>query len=315
VATGWDLRNAQTVRANNFGFVSERDFVADPQAVAVIGDSFVEASMLEPAHRPAEQLADALSRSRPVYGMGVPGSALLDDAERICMAAKRLDVRDYVVVLEASDVRQSLCGSGNIHGPCLDRQTLAPSTELHPAPTPLKRLVRHSALAQYVFSQLKLDARRLLDNAFVRAVPQEPPAPPQAAPVAGAADAQGPTPAQLQQVQALAQAFLARAEPCVRGRMVLVVDGRRERDAPAVERPLVREIRAERRAFIELLRARNSPHMIVIDADPVYREHTTRSPLSIVVGPYDEHLNRIGVNLLMSAAARALQGDAQARGP
>ncbi|MBK9234562.1 MAG: hypothetical protein IPO19_00270 [Rhodoferax sp.] len=51
--------NAQTLRANNFGFASEIDFVPDPQAVAFIGDSYVEASMLGAADRPGAQLARA----------------------------------------------------------------------------------------------------------------------------------------------------------------------------------------------------------------------------------------------------------------
>lgn len=309
VSTGWDLRNAQQHRANSLGFSSDREYVPDARAVAVIGDSFVEASMLEPAYRAAEQLAAALQQSRPVYGMGMLGSAVLDYAERVCYAAKHLDVRDFVVVLEAGDVRQSLCGSNNVHGPCLDRQTLQASTELHAAPSLAKRIVRHSALAQYVLGQLKVDPQRLMEKAFKLAAPVEParaeraPAPPKAAlPTL-------PTPTQLRQVRAIVDAFLARTEPCVRGQLVLLVDGRRERDEPlVVASTQAREIRAERRAFIDMVRARNVRGVTVVDAEAVYRAHTSRSPLAIVVGPYDGHLNRIGIGLLMNAAASVLRG-------
>lgn len=307
-STGWDLRNPQSLHANNMGFLAERDFVPDPTAVAVIGDSFVESPMLDSEFRAPEQLADALRRSRPVYGMGGSGSSTLDYAERVCFAAERLQVRDFVVLLEASDIRQSLCGSGNVHAPCLDRQTLEPRTELHEPPSAIKRIARHSALAQYLFGQLKANPERLIERAFARSVPAEPGT--EKAPAAPAGVVTPPpeiaTPAQAAMVRAVGEAFLARAQPCVRGRLVLLVDGRRENQPPPVERPIVREVRAERRAFIDWMRERQPPGFTVIDADAMYHEFTSNSPLALVVGPYDAHLNRIGLNLLMTSAARVL---------
>lgn len=313
-STGWDLRNPQSLRANNLGFLAERDFVPDPQAVAVIGDSFVEAPMLDPPYRSPEQLADALRRSRPVYGMGGSGSSTLDYAERVCFAAERLQVRDFVVLLEASDVRQSLCGSGNVHAPCLDRNTLEPRTELHQAPSAIKRIARHSALAQYVFGQLKANPERLLERAFARSVPVEPgnekahaaAATASAPPAVRTPPPEVATPQQMAMVRAVGEAFLARAQPCVRGQLVLLMDGRRENQPPPVERQIVREVRAERRAFIDWMRERQPPGFTVIDADAMYHEFTSHSPLALVVGPYDAHLNRIGLNLLMNSAAQVL---------
>ncbi|HEY8908237.1 MAG TPA: hypothetical protein VIM63_19650, partial [Rhodoferax sp.] len=162
-ATGWDLRNAQTLVANNLGYAAHRDFVRDEHAVALIGDSFVEASMLPGADRPGEQL-ERLLRSRPVYAMGVPGTCLLDYAERIRYAHEQLGVRDFVIVMERGDVKQSLCGSGNNNGPCLDPKTLAPRIETLPPPGTVKRLLRHSALAQYLVSQIRLTPQALLDQ-------------------------------------------------------------------------------------------------------------------------------------------------------
>ncbi len=85
-------------------------------AVALIGDSFVEASMLPAQERPGAQLERALVPTRPVYAMGVPGTALLDYAERIRLAHERFGVRDFVLLMERFDVRQSFCGSGNVGG-------------------------------------------------------------------------------------------------------------------------------------------------------------------------------------------------------
>jgi hypothetical protein len=64
-ATGWDLRNAERLQSNNWGFAAARDFLPDPRAIALIGDSYVEASMLPVSDRPAAQL-ERLLHARPV---------------------------------------------------------------------------------------------------------------------------------------------------------------------------------------------------------------------------------------------------------
>lgn len=160
-ATGWDLKNAQKNCTNNLGFLADRDFVHDPQAIALIGDSFVEANMLPAPERLAAQLETRL-KGRPVYALGGPGSSLLDYAERAKFAAEKFGTRIFVFVLERGDVKQAICGSGNIHGPCIDAKTLLQKVETQPPPNDVKRLVRQSALAQYVFSQLKFDISKVL---------------------------------------------------------------------------------------------------------------------------------------------------------
>lgn len=134
VSTGWDLRNPQQLRGNNLGFASDVDFVPDAGALALIGDSYVEASMLDARHRPAAQLQARLGPRRAVYGMGTPGTALLDYAQRVRFARERLSVRDFVVWLEGGDARQALCGSGNVVSRCLDPRTLQPAIQRRPPP-------------------------------------------------------------------------------------------------------------------------------------------------------------------------------------
>jgi hypothetical protein len=302
VATGWDLRNPQTLTANNLGFASDQDFRPEPGAVALIGDSFVEASMLSRADRPAAQLARALAGTAPVFGMGGPGSALLDYAERLAFASERLQVRRFVVFMEAGDIRQSLCGSGNVHAACLDRATLAPRFEHQPAPSFGKRLVRHSALAQYVFSQLKVDPNRLWRQALASSVPPAPHEAPKATP---ASAPKLPPPAiRAEMVEAVTQHLFDRVAPYPVDQLVFVVDGRRSKDALSAPREAASEVLRERDRFIELARARGA---IVVDAEEVYRSHWAVSSRSLEVGPYDAHLNRLGIDLLMRAAAKALQ--------
>lgn len=293
VATGWDLRNARDLRANNAGFVADHDFRRDPQAVALIGDSFVEASMLRAPDRPGAQLEAALG-GRAVYALGGPGSALLDYAERIRHAHTQFGVRDFVVLMERGDVRQSLCGSGNIHGPCLDRASFAPRTETQPPPGLVKRVLRHSALAQYLLGQLKLNPQRLWRQVLAQS---QPPAESTRAPVAKTVTVEERARA-LSEVDAVARAFFERAKPHVQGRLVIVLDGKRD------GAPLPADADDGARAhFIALARQAGAT---VIDAEPLYRAHDAASALKLEVGPYDAHLNALGLGLLMRAAAGAL---------
>ena len=52
VSTGWDSKNFQHLHANNWGFIANRDFLSNPLAVALVGDSYVESSMLDADARP-----------------------------------------------------------------------------------------------------------------------------------------------------------------------------------------------------------------------------------------------------------------------
>lgn len=297
VATGWDLRNAQTLTSNNWGFAAERDFVPDPNAVALIGDSYVEASMLAAADRPAAQLERLLGGKRPVYALGSPGTALLDHAQRIRLASERLQVRDVVLLLERFDARQSLCGSGNVHSRCLDRETLQPRIERHAAPGFLKRVARHSALAQYLGSQLKFRPAALVEAMFTRTPPEDL-RQPDARRAAAAPDPKRVAQAR-RMVDAVVEAFYASAGPHLHGRLVVLVDGRR--DGPPSEPEL---IDLERAHLVARLREGGA---IVHDLEPRYAAHAATSPRSLDVGPYDGHLNRLGVRLAMTAAVESLQ--------
>lgn len=303
VSTGWDLRNSRRLSANNLGFVAAADFIPDPRAIGLVGDSYVEAGMLDLPDRPAAQLASALSPRRSVYALGGPGSALLDYAERIRYAAERLDIHDFVVVMEAGDLRQSLCGSGNVHGPCLDRNSLQPRVELQPGPSWAKQVLRHSALAQYAVGQLKVDAA-----AWVRmpwAVASDPARVAGTAPPASVPHEPGAEQSQTTlMVETVARQFFARVKPYATGRLIFVIDGRRSLAAlqsdAAAKAPLMRE----RAAFMDSARQQGAT---VIDAEALYRKHWAASGLALEVGPYDGHLNRLGVGLLMESVAESLQ--------
>jgi len=295
MATGWDLRNPQTLTANNWGFAAEQDFNPDPDAVALIGDSYVEASMLDAADRPASQLHRLLGNKRRVYAMGSKGTALLDYAQRVRVASEKFKVQDVVLLLERFDARQALCGSGNVVSRCLDAATLTPRIERLPSPSPLTRIARHSALAQYLMSQLRLEPAAVVNAIFTRSIPGDHtnPAPPRKLPpgqdqIAGAH----------KMVDAVVDEFFARVAGLPLHKLVVVMDGRRT--GPPEKRELIDEERAH---LMQRLRERGA---IVHDMEPRYAEHASTSSRSLVVGPYDGHLNPLGVRLAMEAAATSL---------
>lgn len=282
VATGWDLKNARHLRSNNFGFVDTRDFVPDPQAIAVIGDSFVEANMLAPDDRIGPALSRALGGTA-VYSMGGPGSSLLDYAERARLAADRLAVKRFVFVLELGDVQQVLCGSGNHHGPCIDPRDGSLTPFARPSARGLKTWARHSALAQYVFSQLKFNPAALWQS--LRPALAAAPAP----------SVDPMTPALIGRiVTRLLDALPATAQP-----PVLLIDGPRGRHSAAVTQQL---------AQMAILRTQaEAAGATVIDLAPRFEAWRAAHGLSLEVGPYDRHWNPVAHRIAAEAAAEALR--------
>ncbi|MDL5031012.1 hypothetical protein QRD43_03755 [Pelomonas sp. APW6] len=288
---GWDLRHPQRHQANNAGFLAKHDFTPDAQAVALIGDSLVEASALPAADRPDAQLERALA-GPAVYGLGAPGSSLLDHVERLRLAHDRYGIRRFVILLENGDVAQGLCGSGNVQGPCLDRQDLTPRTEQQPPAGAVKRLLRHSALLNYLLGQLKLSGPRLWQQAVKQARPDMSPpaalAAPRAEPPWSAAE------------QAVTEAFLQRLRPYLADSRVLVAIESRHDALPAGGPAHI--------ARLEGFRARLQEAGIeVLDLAPAFEDawHRTRLPLEI--GPYDHHFNALGVRTLADAIAAKLR--------
>lgn len=267
-ATGWDLQNARQNQANNYGYLAEHDFVRDPNAVALIGDSYVEGSMLKPSDRFGARLERRLGR--PIYAMGSPGTALLDYAERMRFASERFGVRDFVLLLERGDLLQALCGSGNVQAQCLDRQTLEPRIERQSEPSMLKSIMRRSALAQYLFSQLKVDPA-----GWVRSLLQ-----PKIRGSGGAKNA-----IDLRIVDRVLAEFFSRTSAYRKGGKTVFV---------LVGEPEPRVMWWARKEGV-----------IVVEGEPLLQAEAARTGLSMQVSPHDGHLNRLAFDVLSDAVRAA----------
>ncbi|QHE85928.1 hypothetical protein [Hydrogenophaga sp. BPS33] len=297
VSSGWALRHAQSLQANNWGFLADHDFAPDADAVALIGDSYVESSMLDAKDRPAAQL-ERLLGGRKVYAMGTPGTALLDYAQRIRVAHERFQVRDVVIFMQPLDAGQSLCGSGHVVSRCLDPGSFEPRIERQAPSGFLKNVLRHSALLQYVMSQIRFKPSALVRSMFTRSTPemQDAPAPAhegRSLPVDPNAAARS-----RQMVDAVLEHFFATVAPLGLRKLVVAMDGDRSGLAP--ETPLMK---LERDHLMRRLRERGA---LVLDMQPVYAANAALTRRAINVAPQDAHLNRIGVRLVMEPVSNAL---------
>jgi hypothetical protein len=288
MATGWNLSNAHHHRANNYGFLTNRDFFENRNAIAVIGDSYVEANMLEERERVGNQLENKLV-NRPVYALGGPGSSLLDYVERARFAQSHFGVQDFVFIIELGDVRQTLCGSNNIHGPCIDSKTLTLSSNVQQTKVNLaKKVLRESALAQYLFSQLRLKPETLFEQLFSGVFKKTN----KVNLSKKLSDAENVDSVAVDKV---VFTFLSSLPKNKGSHVILVFDS--YRDCNTNETPV-------RNRFIEL--AQQSVGVQIIDTKSIFCGFTESTKLNLSVSPTDGHWNRLAHGLVAEAIAKKL---------
>lgn len=283
-ATGWDLKNAQRNCANNDGFIARHDFSHDERAIALIGDSFVEANMLPPESRLADQLEANLS-DKHVYPLGGPGSNLLDYAERALFAAERYGIRTFVFVLERGDIKQALCGSGNTHGPCLDARTLEMRIERQAEAGVLKRIARESAIAQYLFSQIRVDTGKLR----AQLLPTTKPSP----------QSRTQVPLEASAVERIVSAFQRKLALIGPARFLFLIDA----DRAHIESGSYATDALELKALVSAIKEMNGT---VIDPTDTFRSYVAKTGRKLEVGPYDGHWNTEATSLLATLVAAKL---------
>jgi len=284
---GWSMEHPQRNRANNFGFLTARDFKRDPAAVALIGDSYVDESFMPEADRLATRLETHL-QGPAVFALGSPGSNLLDYAERVRFAHEKFGLTHFVIVIQPSDVLESLCGSGNSQGPCVDSITRQVRIErIATRSSWITDIARQSALVQYLVTQIRLDPTQFLQRWKTGKSDTVSPAPSLESP--GYAATSG----------VVQSEFFARLRRVPGAVFVLVFDY--ERTAPGIGNALTDGDRAMLIAKAQEFGAR------VVDLEPIFRKHTSGSRLSLSVSPRDTHWNKLAIELVADAVAQVLR--------
>lgn len=286
---GWNLERVRHQRTNNYGFLAAEDFAFDPSAVAVIGDSYADSAMLSNEDRPDRQLEKATGRK--VFTLGGPGSNLLDYAERMRFARERFGIEDFVVLVERGDVSQVMCGSGNVHAICIEKFGEAPVVRTQPEPARLKGLLRHSAVAQYLFSQLRIKPGRLIEK--LKLWKRGPAGVDK--PLAHAQDS--PRALEDRRVWRL---FLERVAALSPRRVVFVFDA----DRYAVYDGQPRNPDWARKAGLEFAAAAG---YLVVDLEPPFRDYYARTGRTLDVAPNDGHWNATAVAIITREVAAQLR--------
>ena len=150
---GWALANARRGMTNAQGYSNSADF-QDGAAVLVAGDSFIESLMLDYADTVQGNLDRALGGN--VYAAAGSGNGLADGLEMLRYYQPRLHPRTVVLFVDAGNLNELLAPAQRGHSYFVVSGQAVSVVHNPYVESKVKRLVAHSALARYVYYNLKL---------------------------------------------------------------------------------------------------------------------------------------------------------------
>lgn len=164
---GWDFELVEHGRVNNAGFVNDQDYDAGAETplLAVIGDSYIEASMVSHEATIQGRLEQAFSGKRRVYSFGVYGAPL---SQYLAWAGHARDVYrpDALLInIVGNDFDESLRSYGvkdGFHQFVPDDGGNLVLARNDYAPGGIRSWLRHSALVRYL--AMTLDAPQAIAN-------------------------------------------------------------------------------------------------------------------------------------------------------
>jgi hypothetical protein len=152
---GWAMINARRGRVNQEGFNNSPDF-ADHAKVLIIGDSYIESFMIAYPETIQGHLSQQLDGD--VYAAAASGNGLADSLVLARYYAPRIHPRNAVVFVRDSDVSDILLPPDRGHNGFRVSADAVELTNIPYAESPFKKLVLRSALARYIYFNLKVGA-------------------------------------------------------------------------------------------------------------------------------------------------------------
>lgn len=171
-AKGWNFEILNYGRFNNYGFVNNQDYQSDPEdlLLAVIGDSYVEALMVPYEQSLQGRLAELYKGRGKVYSFGISGSQL---AQYVAMGEyvwQEFHPQGLVFVIIGNDFDESLVQvRSGLH--LFKKQSQDQSLSLIRTdyrPTALETILKHSAIARYLWSTVGVGSVTRLPQWFAR---------------------------------------------------------------------------------------------------------------------------------------------------
>jgi hypothetical protein len=158
---GWDLRYVVHGKTNSMGFLSPREYRADRRAIALFGDSFAEAQMLDYRDSIAGHLEARLGERLEVFNFGVSGAALPHYLGVARELGSSFPFEAAVVVISSGDYTGGFEIQPGFYRwsahPDKDLVALVPAVR----PSRVRRVVRELALVRYLRANLKFSPSRL----------------------------------------------------------------------------------------------------------------------------------------------------------
>ena len=148
----WSFHLENSGVLNNFGFRSSYDYVPHSGAVAIVGNSFIQADAVDPPDTLAERLTALLGK--PVYGIGVDGFSLADYLEAARWAGDTFDSRTIIVLLTTGDLLNSCVPRDGEHYLREADGRVMESLVERPPPSALKRWLNELKLFRYLYDNL-----------------------------------------------------------------------------------------------------------------------------------------------------------------
>lgn len=155
-----DFSMRNEVHANNYGFINDQDYTPDSQLplISIIGDSYVEASMI-PYEKTLQGLLTAeLQGDWRVYSFGVSGAPLSQYLAFAKYARETFKTNKIVFVIVGNDFDESLLHYKQSPGMHYFKQTSSGDlklTRLDYSPSTIRSLLKHSRLVMYLYGNLQ----------------------------------------------------------------------------------------------------------------------------------------------------------------
>lgn len=158
----WDLHLANRVHINNDGWVNDQDYREDDTTplLAIVGDSFIEAVAVPYAETLQGRLVKALDGKLRVYSFAASGAPLSQYLMWARYAVRKYSAKALIINVVGNDFDESYVAYRSTEGgfwlyvPTAEGQLRLRLFEFSVGP--IRTLVKHSALARYLFINMHL---------------------------------------------------------------------------------------------------------------------------------------------------------------